>query len=82
MSFEDERLVAGASANLNEENADRALRPTALNEYVGQQTVREQLDIFIRAAKRRGEALDHVLLFGPLGSGRRRSHTSSRTKWA
>lgn len=70
MSFEDERLVAGASANLNEENADRALRPTALNEYVGQQTVREQLDIFIRAAKRRGEALDHVLLFGPPGLGK------------
>lgn len=66
----DERLVAGAAANLNEENADRALRPTGLAEYVGQPAVREQLDIFIRAAKRRGEALDHVLLFGPPGLGK------------
>jgi len=66
----DERLVAGAAANPNEENADRALRPTGLAEYVGQPAVREQLDIFIRAAKRRGEALDHVLLFGPPGLGK------------
>ncbi len=66
----DERLVAGAAANPNEENADRALRPMGLAEYVGQPAVREQLDIFIRAAKRRGEALDHVLLFGPPGLGK------------
>lgn len=66
----DERMVAGAAANPNEENADRALRPTGLAEYVGQPAVREQLDIFIRAAKRRGEALDHVLLFGPPGLGK------------
>ena len=66
----DERLVAGAAANPNEENADRALRPTGLAEYVGQPAVREQLDIFIRAANRRGEALDHVLLFGPPGLGK------------
>ena len=66
----DERLVAGAAANPNEENADRALRPTGLAEYVGQPAVREQLDIFIRAAKRREEALDHVLLFGPPGLGK------------
>lgn len=66
----DDRLVAGAAANPNEENADRALRPTGLAEYVGQPAVREQLDIFIRAAKRRGEALDHVLLFGPPGLGK------------
>lgn len=66
----DERLVAGAAANPNEENADRALRPTGLAEYVGQPAAREQLDIFIRAAKRRGEALDHVLLFGPPGLGK------------
>lgn len=66
----DERLVAGAAANPNEENTDRALRPTGLAEYVGQPAVREQLDIFIRAAKRRGEALDHVLLFGPPGLGK------------
>ena len=66
----EERLVAGAAANPNEENADRALRPTGLAEYVGQPAVREQLDIFIRAAKRRGEALDHVLLFGPPGLGK------------
>lgn len=66
----NERIINGTSSNPTEENADRALRPTALSDYVGQKTVREQLDIFIRAAKRRGEALDHVLLFGPPGLGK------------
>lgn len=49
---------------------DRALRPKSLKDYVGQTSVREQMDIFIRAAKGRGDALDHVLIFGPPGLGK------------
>lgn len=49
---------------------DRALRPKTLQDYVGQESVREQMDIFIRAAKSRGDALDHVLIFGPPGLGK------------
>ncbi len=64
------RMVCGAPANSQEEALERALRPKLLDEYVGQQKVREQLEIFIGAAKKRGEALDHVLLFGPPGLGK------------
>lgn len=49
---------------------DRALRPKQLHDYIGQESVREQMDIFIRAAKARHEALDHVLIFGPPGLGK------------
>jgi Holliday junction DNA helicase RuvB len=49
---------------------DRALRPKKLQDYIGQESVREQMDIFIRAAKAREEALDHVLIFGPPGLGK------------
>lgn len=65
-----DRLIAGGCANLNEENVDRALRPTRLADYVGQKAVREQLQIFIEAARRRGDPLDHLLLFGPPGLGK------------
>ena len=71
MATENEsRLVGGAAESPNEENIDRALRPTRLADYVGQRAVREQLHIFIEAAKRRGEPLDHLLLFGPPGLGK------------
>ena len=53
-----------------EESIDRMLRPKDLSEYVGQQPVKEQMDIFIRAAKNREESLDHVLIFGPPGLGK------------
>lgn len=49
---------------------DRALRPKQLQDYIGQESVREQMEIFIKAAKARGEALDHVLIFGPPGLGK------------
>lgn len=65
-----ERIVTAAAVSPNEENVDRALRPTLLSEYVGQELVRDQLSIFIAAAKRRGEPLDHLLLFGPPGLGK------------
>jgi holliday junction DNA helicase RuvB len=64
------RVVSAAAASPNEEAIERALRPKLLQEYVGQAKTREQLEIFIGAAKKRGEALDHVLLFGPPGLGK------------
>ncbi|MBH04237.1 MAG: Holliday junction branch migration DNA helicase RuvB [Xanthomonadales bacterium] len=64
-----ERLIAGA-ARPEEGRFDRALRPTRLADYVGQPEVCEQLDIFVSAARNRGEALDHVLIFGPPGLGK------------
>ena len=68
--LEPDRLIAPAPASREEEAFERALRPQRLSEYVGQARAREQLDIFITAAKNRGEALDHVLLFGPPGLGK------------
>ncbi len=53
-----------------DEVIDKALRPTRLKDYAGQDNIREQLDLFITAARKRGEALDHVLLFGPPGLGK------------
>ena len=64
------RLSAATSASRSEEAQERALRPKLLDEYVGQAKAREQLEIFIGAAKKRSEALDHVLLFGPPGLGK------------
>ena len=64
------RVISAAPASPQEEAIERALRPKLLQEYVGQAKAREQLEIFIGAAKRRGEALDHVLLFGPPGLGK------------
>ena len=64
------RTVSGAPVNPQEEALERALRPKLLDEYVGQKKVRGQLEIFIGAAKKRSEALDHVLLFGPPGLGK------------
>lgn len=65
-----QRMVSAAAGSPQEEALERALRPKLLDEYVGQAKVREQLEIFIGAARKRGEALDHVLLFGPPGLGK------------
>jgi Holliday junction DNA helicase RuvB len=67
--IETDRLVA-APATPQEEAFERTLRPRALEEYVGQEKIRGQLAIFIEAARKRKEALDHVLLFGPPGLGK------------
>ncbi len=64
------RMVSAVPESSREEALERALRPKGLTEYVGQAKVREQLEIFIGAAKKRQEALDHVLLFGPPGLGK------------
>ncbi|HSN19289.1 MAG TPA: Holliday junction branch migration DNA helicase RuvB [Usitatibacter sp.] len=68
--IEADRLISGGSASPQEEGEERALRPRELAEYVGQAKIREQLQIFISAARNRKEALDHALLFGPPGLGK------------
>lgn len=68
--IEIDRLITAAPASSQEEILERALRPKQLEEYVGQEKIRGQLQIFIEAARRRSEALDHVLLFGPPGLGK------------
>src|SRR5687767_9695033 len=70
MAVETDRLTAGTPASAQEEQIERALRPATLAEYVGQEKIRTQLEIFVQAARARGEALDHVLLFGPPGLGK------------
>ncbi len=66
----DTRIIAATPASPNEEAIERALRPKQLDEYVGQEKIRGQLEIFITAARQRKEALDHTLLFGPPGLGK------------
>ena len=68
--IETDRLIAPAAQNVVEEQIERALRPKDLSEYVGQEKARGQLSIFIEAARKRRESLDHVLLFGPPGLGK------------
>ncbi|HUX65061.1 Holliday junction branch migration DNA helicase RuvB [Sulfuricella sp.] len=64
------RIISAAPISSQEEAVERALRPKLLEEYVGQEKAREQLEIFIQAARGRSESLDHVLLFGPPGLGK------------
>ncbi len=66
----DHERIISAVENTSEEQIDRAIRPKTLKDYVGQAAVCEQMDIFIPAAKKRNEALDHVLIFGPPGLGK------------
>lgn len=66
---EEERLITAATMG-NEELQERAIRPARLRDYIGQDTVKAQMEIFINAARKRGEALDHTLIFGPPGLGK------------
>ena len=68
--IETDRLIAAAPTSPQEEVLERTLRPRALDEYIGQEKIRGQLSIFIEAARKRKESLDHVLLFGPPGLGK------------
>jgi hypothetical protein len=77
-----QRIIAPQAKSTQEEAQERALRPKRLADYVGQVKIREQLEIFIQAARKRSESLDHVLLFGPPGWARPRWPTSSPPKWA
>jgi|TARA_B110001469_G_scaffold127056_1_gene146491 Holliday junction DNA helicase RuvB len=67
--IEPDRLIS-PDISASEERFDRALRPVTLEEYVGQPVVKQQLEIFIEAARRRAEPLDHTLVFGPPGLGK------------
>ena len=68
--IETDRLVAPDSGSEAEESLDRTIRPKVLDEYIGQEPVREQMNVFIAAARGRGEPLDHTLIFGPPGLGK------------
>ena len=67
---EDESLLVPNLQNSDEETSEYSLRPKTLNEYIGQTKVKENMKIYIEAAKKRGEPLDHVLLYGPPGLGK------------
>jgi Holliday junction DNA helicase RuvB len=67
--IEQDRIVT-ASAQNEDEAFDRAVRPKRLSDYIGQSVVKTQMEIFIEAARKRGDALDHVLIFGPPGLGK------------
>ena len=69
MSMNEERIVSGSPLE-DEKTVELSLRPKLLREYIGQQQVKDNLEIAIAAAKSRGEALDHVLLYGPPGLGK------------
>lgn len=68
--IETDRFIISAEPVVEEEHYDHAIRPKKLSEYIGQPIVREQMEIFIGAAKARDEALDHTLVFGPPGLGK------------
>lgn len=76
--IEADRLVAALPV-AEEETVDRAIRPKRLGDYTGQQAVVEQLEIFIEATRRREDALDHLLIFGPPGWAKRRLRILWRT---
>lgn len=65
----EQRIIASSSTR-EDDAADASIRPKRLADYLGQQPVREQMEIYIQAAKARGEAMDHVLIFGPPGLGK------------
>mgnify|MGYP000361109828 CR=1 FL=1 len=65
----EDRFIT-ATANNDEERHDRAIRPASLSDYIGQPVVKEQMDLFVSAARKRKEALDHTLIFGPPGLGK------------
>jgi holliday junction DNA helicase RuvB len=69
MGIEQDRIIASTGGR-DDEMVDRAVRPKTLADYIGQPNVKTQMDIFIQAARKRGEALDHVLIFGPPGLGK------------
>jgi Holliday junction DNA helicase RuvB len=68
--IETDRLITAAPLSPQEEALERTLRPKSLNEYIGQEKIRGQLEVFIKAARQRHESLDHVLLYGPPGLGK------------
>ena len=70
MEFDENKLISPELEDMQEERMENSLRPKLLNEYIGQDKVKENMKIYIEAAKKRGEPLDHVLLYGPPGLGK------------
>ena len=70
MNEDEERIVTGKNFGSDEEHFDNALRPERFSDFIGQEAIKENLKIFVEAAKKRGEALDHVLFCGPPGLGK------------
>ena len=68
--MDEERIVSPELENSTEERMENSLRPKTLAEYIGQTKVKENMKIYIEAAKKRKEPLDHVLLYGPPGLGK------------
>jgi len=68
--IEEDRIISPEIKSQKEKEVDHALRPKLISQYIGQHKVKEQLDLFIKAAVKRNDALDHVLLFGPPGLGK------------
>ena len=66
---DEPRLVGTATATLDDAAVETSLRPRSLAEYIGQENVKQNLEILLTAARQRGEAADHILLFGPPGLG-------------
>ena len=66
--MDNERILA--PKELSEDNIQKSLRPKTFNEYIGQEDLKEKMNIFIKAAKMRNEAMDHILLYGPPGLGK------------
>ncbi len=63
----DDRLVSPENVDADENSIEKSLRPQVLREYIGQDDVKNELKVYIKAAKQREESLDHVLLYGPPG---------------
>ena len=68
--MEEERIINPELEDASEERLENSLRPKTLDEYIGQDKVKENMKVYIEAAKKRGEPLDHVLLYGPPGLGK------------
>lgn len=68
--MEDNKIISPELENYDEEKVEKSLRPKTLSEYIGQDKVKENMKVYIEAAKKRGEPLDHVLLYGPPGLGK------------
>jgi Holliday junction DNA helicase RuvB len=76
-----ERIVSGTPLSEEEERLNRTLRPTRLSEYIGQRDVVAKLEISIKAAKERGEPMEHVLFYGPPGLGKTTLAHIIATRW-
>lgn len=68
--MDDNRIISGDSEGRTEETFEKSLRPQYLSEYIGQDDLKKELSVYIKAAKQREETLDHVLLYGPPGLGK------------